>query len=236
MNPAPATTDRPTHLDPAPDRSAGNAPVPEGIARLLCLLRWIIDYGTQFATALQQRAAGTNFARIASRYRTSDLAAILTRIRRGLLLAAGLQARLLRRAATGRDVAPAPLRCPLPQAPRAGDPQRQRTPRRTKIIDLPLDRLPTAEQIASELRHRPIGAILVDICRDLGILPGDLTGAQWRELSDVIIEYGGSLAVLLFKEAGDDLRRRVAATLHGQVADRDPGPRVLAVACSTGPP
>jgi hypothetical protein len=44
------------------------------------------------------------------------------------------------------------------------------------------------------VRHRPVGAVIADICRDLGIAPGDLDRAFWDELSEVIIIYGGSLA------------------------------------------
>lgn len=54
--------------------------------------------------------------------------------------------------------------------------------------------LPTPEQIAAEVRHRPIGAVVADICRDLGIMPSH---PLWRELSAVVIRYGGSLAKLV---------------------------------------
>ena len=54
--------------------------------------------------------------------------------------------------------------------------------------------LPTPEQIAAEVRRRPIGAVIADICRDLGIMPNH---PLWRELRDAIIRYGGSLARLV---------------------------------------
>ena len=44
------------------------------------------------------------------------------------------------------------------------------------------------------MRRRPIGAVLEDICRDLGILPSH---PLWRELQHAIIEHGGNLARLL---------------------------------------
>jgi hypothetical protein len=54
--------------------------------------------------------------------------------------------------------------------------------------------LPTADQIAAEVRRRPIGAVIADICRDLGILPSH---SLWRDVQKLIIEHGGSLVRLL---------------------------------------
>jgi hypothetical protein len=48
-------------------------------------------------------------------------------------------------------------------------------------------RLPTEEEIAAEVRRRPVGAVIADICRDLGIAPGRLDPAFWRELSHAVI-------------------------------------------------
>jgi hypothetical protein len=44
------------------------------------------------------------------------------------------------------------------------------------------------------VRRRPIGAVIADICRDLGILPSHML---WREVQKLIIEHGGSLVRLL---------------------------------------
>ena len=229
-------TDRPSPPDPAADRTQANAPAPEGITCFLILLRWIIGYGQELASALRQGTIGGDFARIVRRYRTKDLAVILARLQRGLMLAAGLEDRLVRRAATGRDLKPVPVRYPQPGTRRNGAPQRRHAPRRTNIVDLPLDRLPTAEQIASELRRRPAGAVLADICRDLGILPGDLPPDLQQALQTIVLRYGGSMVVLMFKEMGDDLRRRVAAEmqrLKDATAAVAPAPTP---ARSTGPP
>ena len=54
--------------------------------------------------------------------------------------------------------------------------------------------MPTPEQIAAAVRRRPIGAVIADICRDLGILPNH---PLWRELQVVIIREGGNFAVLV---------------------------------------
>jgi hypothetical protein len=61
--------------------------------------------------------------------------------------------------------------------------------------------MPTAEEIAAEFRRRPVGAVLADIARDLGILPAD---PLWRELQLAIIHNGGCFVRLVrdvFKRA-----------------------------------
>ena len=236
VNTATITADRPSPPDPNPDRSLANAP--PGIAPFLILLRWIIGYGQELALALRGGTIGDDFARVVRRYRTRDLAVILARLQRGLMLAAGLQDRLTRRAATGRDLMPVPYRDPTPGTRRQGNPQRPRAPRRTNVVDLPLDRLPTAEEIASELRRRPAGAVLADICRDLGILPSDLPPDLAEALRTTVLRYGGSLVVLVLKELGDDLRRRVAAEIDRLKRARTDAPSAPAAApsCPTGPP
>ena len=71
-------------------------------------------------------------------------------------------------------------------------------------------RLPTEEEIAAAVRRRPVGAVIADICRDLGIAPGLLDRAFWDELSLAIIAYGGSLAGFLL-----NLNRRLFASPAG---------------------
>jgi hypothetical protein len=71
--------------------------------------------------------------------------------------------------------------------------------------------LPTPEQIAAEVRRRPIGAVIADICRDLGIMPNH---PLWRELREVIIRHGGNLAVLvkdIITQATSTISRRWSA-------------------------
>ena len=72
-------------------------------------------------------------------------------------------------------------RPPRPPAP----PKQQPDPR--------LARLPTSEEIAEEVRHRPIGAVLADICRDLGIVPSH---PLWLELMVLVPEHGGNFPAL----------------------------------------
>ena len=156
------------------------APKPNRLSGLLALVRQLIDYGRQLATTLRGNPHPLG---------AGDIAEILARITRGLLRAEALEARLIRSAARP-DPAPAPPRAPCP---------RQSPPARAAAspcdaTDPHLAHLPTPEQIAAEVRRRPIGAVIADICRDLGIMPNH---PLWRELQLVIIRHGGSLARLV---------------------------------------
>jgi hypothetical protein len=57
--------------------------------------------------------------------------------------------------------------------------------------------LPTPKQIAAMLRNRSLGAVLIEICQDLGVAPGELEAELWNELSGTIIDYGGNLCAYL---------------------------------------
>jgi hypothetical protein len=90
--------------------------------------------------------------------------------------------------------------------------------------------MPTAEQIAAEVRRRPIGAVIADICRDLRILPSH---PLWRDIQNAINKHGGSYVRLL-----KDLLRRNYQLAAELVAPHDPPCASLpspAPAC-TGPP
>ena len=214
--------------------------MPAALGRVLSLVRRLIDYGRQLAGTVQQRAAAPGFALFASPFGTADLAVILARITNGLRRAAALEARLCRRAARGQDLAPAPMRLPAIRAPR---PARQAAPVDAPPARHPADqtedprlaRLPTEEEIAAQVRRRPIGAVIVDICRDLGIAPGHLDRAFWDEINHAIMMYGGSLACFF-----TNLHERLFACFSGEHSGRpDPGwpaaqPRWPAPA--TGPP
>jgi hypothetical protein len=154
--------------DPKPSRASG----------LLSLVRRLIDYGRQLAATL--RSDPRTFS-------PGDIALILARITRGLLLAEALEVRIIRTAAR-IDAEPAP--------PRAAS-HRQPPPAPAPGLDPGVDpeiSLPTPEQIAAWVRRRPIGAVIADICRDLGVMPSH---PLWRELQIVVIRHGGSLARLV---------------------------------------
>jgi hypothetical protein len=234
-----ADAEAPT-LTTAPDPHRAAAGMLGAIGRVLGLVRKLIDYGKELAGTVQRRAADPGFALFARPFGTADLAAILARITNGLCRAAALEARLCRRAARGHDLTPAPARpsaMPGPahtrQVAPPNAPPEFRRPDPTE--DPRLARLPTEEEIAAEVRRRPVGAVIADICRDLGIAPGQLDRAFWDELSQAIIAYGGSLAGFF-----GNLSRRLFACGSGDQPDRaDPAwpaapPRLTAP--STGPP
>ena len=172
----PAAAPQPTtQPDPQPSRSG----------RLLALVRKLIDYGKELAATIRGRAL-TDPTSVKVCFGTTDIALILTRIARGLHRAQALEDRVTRCAAR------------LDAEPRRARGQSKARPSAARPFDAPPDprlaSLPTAEQIAAEVRRRPIGAVIADICRDLGILPSH---ELWRDVQKLIIEHGGSFARLL---------------------------------------
>jgi hypothetical protein len=129
-----------------------------------------------------------------------------------------LEAKLCKRAERGRDLTVPPIRLPAIRVPGAA---REAAPRDVQPADPAQDprlaRLPTEEEIAEEVRRRPVGAVIVDICCDLGIAPGRLDRAFWDEINHALMVYGGS-SVRFF----NDLEKRLWASLDA--ADpSDPG-------------
>jgi hypothetical protein len=155
---------------------AAAEPKPSPAGRLLGLVRRLIDYGRQLATTLRINPHS---------FSASDIALIVARITRGLLRAEALEARVIRDTAR-LDAPPAP--------PRARTHRRSPPARAADAASSPKFCLPTSEQIAAEVRRRPIGAVIADICRDLGIMPSH---PLWPELRYLIIRYGGNLANLV---------------------------------------
>jgi hypothetical protein len=125
-----------------------------------------------------------------------------------------------------------------PTTPPRARPARQAAPSESPpagtALDPRLARLPTEEEIAAEVRRRPIGAVVVDICCDLGIAPGNLDRAFWDEIFDAVVMYGGNLCRLV-----TDLGKRMSVWWHDSQFDpaalgwptppRSPAP-------ATGPP
>jgi hypothetical protein len=233
-SPAAAPTDRP---DPHQDRPAAGAP--SRTWGLLGLLRKLVDYAKEFASTLHQRATAPDFYLVARRFGTADLALILARITRGLHLAGALEARLLRRADDEKNAAPVPpapapaVRDPSLRQPRATQPAASGANRAGDDLSA---RLPTAEEIAADLRCRPIGAVLADIARDIGIMPSH---RLWRELCLAVGMHGGSFGRLwrdVTRPAFDDRSEfNFGHRAVGHAALPGPYPQFLAPA-GTGPP
>jgi hypothetical protein len=60
--------------------------------------------------------------------------------------------------------------------------------------------MPTPEQLDAQVRRRPLGRTIVDICLDLAVVPDFCTGQFWNALFDSIRLHGGSVAVLMLEK------------------------------------
>jgi hypothetical protein len=193
------------------------------LARLLGLVRKLIDHGKQLAAAVGQRSLANHPVLARCCFGTLDIALILSRITLALQRATALEARLLRSAARPD---------PKPRPPRVSPPRTPRAPQAPADVDPRLAALPTPEQIAAEIRRRPVGAVIADICRDLGIMADH---PLWRELHTAIMLHGGSLAGFL-----KDMFDRTRATRHERMKAFYPAPAPAPPPAlepvSTGPP
>ena len=194
------------------------------LSGLLVLVRQLIDYGRHLATTLRGNPHPLG---------AGDIALILARITRGLLRAEALEARLIRNAARP-DAAPAPPRAPFhrrsPPARTAAQPTDATASREALVPGLdPGICLPTPEQIAAEVRRRPIGAVIADICRDLGIMPSH---PLWREVQMAMIRHGGSLANLVRDLIDRSFQSLVPAAASAALPAPSPRPSPV----GTGPP
>jgi hypothetical protein len=195
---------------------------------LLSLIRRLIDYGKELTATLHDRAA-TDPRSVVRSFGIADLALILVRIKRGLLRANALEARLVQNAAR-LDAEREPRAAPSQRKPRpARSPGQARghgpAVSRTEDPDAPLE-LPTEAEIAAWVRRRPIGAVIADICRDLGIA---CDHPLWRELRRAITTERGSYTRLV-QEIIDRGARRIAEAWFPSTASAPPIP------ASTGPP
>jgi hypothetical protein len=195
---------------------------PSAMPALLDLVRRLIDYGKELAASLHQRVADNPYFGPFN-FGTNDVALILARITRGLQRANALEERLVRLA--GR-----PERRPTAPAPRKRRPAHSTARGVAQEANSPLAHMPTAEQIAAEVRRRPIGAVIADICRDLRILPSH---PLWRDIQNAINNHGGSYIRLL----KDVLSRNFQLAVE-LVAPPEPRSALLPApaSASTGPP
>ncbi len=162
-------------------------------APLLGLIRKIVAYGRDLVAALQRQNTAAPTMQVALCFGTFNLALIIARITRGLAIAARLEARLSR---TGRAHTPTQDRPTKPAKTRPARPEPPRPPKLSQAEDdaALLRGLPSAQEIAARIRRRPAGAVIEDICRDLGI---NATHALWRDIQDAIIAHDGSMARML---------------------------------------
>ena len=221
------TTTQTNASDPSQDQAADHPDAFTCTARLLGIVRKLIDYGKELAATLQQRTAATNLAAITRPFGKIDIALILARITQGLHRAAALEARLIDRAQQEEAGLPTVSASP-PRQPRSTPP----AARCPSDADSRIARLPTPEQIAAEVRRRPVGAVIADICREFGIRPNH---PLWRELSLAIVMNSGDLNALLT----DIFKRVFTANAERMAAERTASPAPCprsAKPSATGPP
>ena len=173
----------PTAPEPTPTPKAA----PRVADGLVALVRRLVAFGQDLLDTLQRGNTGFPPLPVVRRFGTISLALVIARITRGLLIAQALEARLLRR------------RGPRPTASTGTPPTRTRGPRTPRPA--PIDEeaelrgtLPSAKEIADRIRHKPIGTVIAEICRDLGIDPQH---PDWQEIKLAIITHYGNLVRLL---------------------------------------
>ena len=175
--------------------------MPENIAQLLSIVRILLEYARHLAATLERRAAAPGFVMFEKLFGTARRPVMHGHLHRGILRATALETMLLKRAATGHDVAisnPSPSAC-APETP--ADPAAASIAVQLECLladraqqDAPIDpaRLPTLEEIEAEVAGRPIGRTIADISRDLGIIAGLCTCAFWNALLLAMIRYAAS--------------------------------------------
>ena len=217
-------------LPDSPQVNYGQA-IPNNLAVILHAAGILLGYGRHLIDTLRQRATAPNFSAIAANFGTANLSTILAHLNRGLLRAAILERVLLVRAATGKDIEFVERRTPAPQEePAQADTQpgqpaeplvsaRNRAPRLSRPAgrDDPELFMPTPEDLERQVRRRPIGRTILDICLDLAVVPGFCHSAFWNELFDVMNYFGGSGSVAKLMQ--EKTRRRAA---YDKEQDRNP--------------
>jgi hypothetical protein len=204
----PATTHTAQPPDPPQDRPGKT--VPERIAFLLHAADILLGYGRHLLGTLHRRAAAPTFPTIAACFGTANLATILAHLNRGILRAAALERVLLARAATGRDIniptprtstAEPPLAAAAPQPEQPTEkPARPKAAKRPTLPpgwDDPELFMPSPKDLERQVRRRSFGRTFVEICNDLGVVPGLCTPAFWNHLFEIMHYLGGSVATLM---------------------------------------
>jgi hypothetical protein len=185
--------------------------IPGRTAALLGVVRVLLGYGRHLAGTVRHRASAPSFTTIAACFGTIELSVIFAHLHRGILRALALQHVLLARADRGHDVdfvrarirardpSPAPADRAADQRPTPPTARKaaRRPPRRSPWDDIDDFHTPTLAQLEAQVRRRPLGRTIVDICLDLAVVPGFCTGPFWNELFDAIRCHGGSIASLM---------------------------------------
>ena len=232
--PHPASANHPP-APPAGQAQPAQGAAPTTSAHLLSLVQTLIAFGRALARTLADHPSAQMLQGFTRVFGSRDLALIMARIMRGLRLAEALQQRLICNAS---QIDNPRLRLYVPRPPtRPTSPRPTSTPRaeadpaatapRDDDQDL-LSRLPTVEEIAEQIRRRPIGAVLADICRDLGI---STAHPAWREIFLAVGIHRGNVVRLL-----QDMVPRIGAPLLLRATLPEPQTTPVGPTPATGPP
>jgi hypothetical protein len=204
-NPGPASPP-----DPPQDQPGKTAPVPEYISALLYAVGILLDYGRHLLSTVHRRAAAPTFPAIAVCFGTANLSTIMAHLNRGILRAAALERYLLARAETGRDIAMVTRRTRTDEPPPASavphseqpiepatKPKAAPRPSLPPGWDDPELFMPSPKDLERQVRRRSFGRTFVEICNDLGVVPGLCTPAFWNHLFEIMHYLGGSVATLM---------------------------------------
>ncbi len=101
-----------------------------------------------------------------------------------------------------QPVAPPVEQLATPAEPLAEAPVARKNPRPSLPIgwDDPELFMPTLKELEAQVRRRPIGRTLVDICLDLAVVPGFCSSPFLNQLLDAIRLRGGSIGVLMVEK------------------------------------
>ena len=195
---------------PDPPQDQPGTTMPEHIAFLLHAVGILLGYGHHLLSTIRQRATTPTFTTIAASFGTANIATILAHLNRGILRAAALERFLLARAATGRDIIIPPPRIRTDEPPPASTAPQSEPPAQPLSTPKPAQRpwqptgrndaeffMPTLEELERQVRRRALGRTFVDICLDLGVVPGLCTAAFWNHLHEIMHYLGGSVATLM---------------------------------------
>ena len=217
----PVAPEPPVASPPDPPQDDSASTTPSNIEVFLHAVGTLLTYGRHLIDTIRQRATApnSNFNAIAACFGTAKLSTILAHLNRGILRAAALERLLLARAAAGQDIdfpeprtpkpppQPAPADAETEQPPTAPPTARKRHSRPAGW-DNPELYMPTEQDLDRQVRRRPLGLTILDICLDLAVVPAHCHPAFWNELFELMNHFSGiaSIAKLMREKS----RRRAA--------------------------
>jgi len=209
-------------VQPDPDRAASARLDPAGAGKLLRVLQPLISYGRNLVETLRRNDYPETFpwyGFLATIFGTTDPAEITLIVLRGLLRIAALQARLsnilplpLRQGDAGRGTGEWARGSRLNQRAGRRTPARPNpcvpswlTPQGWADGDPSLNQSSPEEEIFAEIlaedQNRDIAPILLDICRDLGIVAALTDPATWDQLIHDLTLFGADPTALIAHSA-----------------------------------